>query len=167
MDSKIRTSEQLVEELAHQRKSECTVVFTNGCFDLIHVGHIRYLRQAKALGTLLIVAVNSDRSVQEIKGPSRPVQSEGDRAEILAALECVDFVTLFDQATPLNLIERFVPDVLVKGADWALDKIVGRDVVERAGGRVVPISYEEGYSTSELIRKIRKDADPGWTKTDA
>ena len=156
MNSKIRSPQQLAEELSRHRRTGSTVVFTNGCFDLLHVGHVRYLRQAKALGSFLVVAVNSDRSVKENKGPSRPIQSEGDRAEILAALEFVDYVTFFDPKTPLSLIELLLPDVLVKGADWSVDEIVGKDVVEAAGGRVVPVSFEEGYSTTAIIRKIQK-----------
>jgi D-glycero-beta-D-manno-heptose 1-phosphate adenylyltransferase len=131
-----------------------TIVFTNGVFDLLHPGHVRYLQQARALGDALVVGVNSDRSVRAIKGPSRPVNSEGDRAEVLAGLACVDGVVIFDSDTPHDLIAALQPDVLVKGADWAADAIVGRDIVEARGGRVVRIPVETGYATTALIEKI-------------
>lgn len=154
MSQKILSPEALARELDIRRTGGYRIVFTNGCFDLLHVGHIRYLRQARRLGDVLVVAVNSDDSVRRLKGPSRPVQPEEDRAEILAGLECVDYVVSFDEDTPLALIERLRPDVLVKGADWQKDQIVGREVVERAGGRVATISYVEGVSTSALIERI-------------
>jgi len=159
MNSKVKPPEELAQELLRHQKQGKKIVFTNGCFDLLHVGHVRYLRQAKAVGDFLVVAVNSDASVRRIKGASRPVQSEADRAEILAAMECVDYVTIFKQDTPLSLIENLVPDILVKGADWPLDKIVGRKVVERAGGRVAVIDYWEGVSSTELIQRICRDID--------
>lgn len=133
-----------------------TVVFTNGVFDLLHVGHVRYLRQAKALGDVLIVAVNSDRSARGNKGPSRPIVPEQERAELIAALDVVDAVAIFDEPTPFAIISSVRPDVLVKGADWAEDAIVGRDVVEARGGRVVRVKVEEGHSTSAIIDKIRQ-----------
>src|SRR6185295_198211 len=133
------------------------IVFTNGVFDLLHVGHLRYLQHARGLGDALIVGLNSDRSVRENKGPDRPITSETDRAEILEALACVDGVVVFDQSTPKDLIIALQPDVLVKGADWAADAIVGRDVVEARGGRVVRIAVEEGHSTTDLIRRTRRD----------
>jgi rfaE bifunctional protein nucleotidyltransferase chain/domain len=132
-----------------------TVVFTNGVFDLLHVGHLRYLRHARTLGDALIVAINSDRSVRENKGPTRPIVSEQERAELLTALECVDAVTIFDEPTPLEVITAIQPDVLVKGADWAADAIVGREVVEARGGRVVRVKIEDGHSTTTIIEKIR------------
>ena len=135
------------------REGGGTVVFTNGVFDLVHPGHVRYLKAARALGDALIVGVNSDRSVRANKGPSRPLNGEGERAEILAALECVDGAVVFDEETPHALITRLQPDVLVKGADWAEDNIVGRDVVEARGGRVVRMPIEPGFSTTELIRR--------------
>jgi D-beta-D-heptose 7-phosphate kinase/D-beta-D-heptose 1-phosphate adenosyltransferase len=135
-----------------------TVVFTNGVFDLLHPGHVRYLQAARRLGDALIVAINSDRSVRAIKGPERPITPEAERAEILEALDCVDAVTLFDEDTPLEVITAIQPDVLVKGADWAEDAIVGRDVVEARGGRVVRVAVEQGHSTSEIVRKIRLGA---------
>ena len=132
-----------------------TVVFTNGVFDLLHVGHLRYLQQARALGDALIVGLNSDRSVRLVKGPARPITAEAERAEILEALACVDGVVIFDEPTPHDLIEALQPDVLVKGADWAADAIVGRDIVEARGGRVVRVPMEPGHSTTALIEKIR------------
>jgi D-beta-D-heptose 7-phosphate kinase/D-beta-D-heptose 1-phosphate adenosyltransferase len=131
------------------------VVFTNGVFDLLHPGHVRYLQAARALGDALIVAINSDRSVRANKGPTRPIVSETDRAEVLLALACVDAVTLFDEETPHAIVSRIQPDVLVKGADWAADDIVGRDVVEGRGGRVVRVDLSPGFSTTELVRRAR------------
>ena len=132
-----------------------TVVFTNGVFDLIHPGHIRYLREARALGDALIVAVNSDRSVRAIKGPARPINPEGERAELLSALEPVDAVVIFDEDTPHEIVTRIQPDILVKGADWGPNEIVGRDVVEQRGGRVVRIELAPGFSTSALLERVR------------
>ena len=133
-----------------------TVVFTNGVFDLLHPGHVRYLQRARAAGDALIVGVNSDRSVQANKGPTRPIVPEDERAEIVAALACVDAVVTFDEDTPQELIATLQPDVLVKGADWAADAIVGRDVVEARGGTVVRMPIEPGYSTSAIVEKIRR-----------
>lgn len=132
------------------------VVFTNGVFDLLHPGHVRYLRDARALGDALIVAINTDRSVRQNKGPSRPINPQAERAEVLAALGCVDAVTIFDEKTPHAVISLIQPDVLVKGADWAADEIVGRDVVAARGGRVVRLRIEEGISSSHLIERIRR-----------
>ncbi len=129
-------------------------MFTNGCFDLLHVGHVRYLAAARAQGDLLIVGLNSDRSVAEIKGPRRPLVPERERAEVLAALACVDFVVVFDAAHPLALIQAIVPDVLVKGADWPEAEIVGADAVRAGGGRVARIPVVEGASTSALITRV-------------
>jgi D-beta-D-heptose 7-phosphate kinase/D-beta-D-heptose 1-phosphate adenosyltransferase len=137
------------------RREGRTVVFTNGVFDLLHPGHVRYLQAARAEGNALIVGVNSDRSVRANKGPSRPITPEAERAEILAALACVDAVVIFDEETPAAIIGRLQPDVLVKGADWAADAIVGRDVVEARGGRVVRVPVETGWSTSAIVRKIQ------------
>jgi len=142
----------LVEHLRHAGKE---VVFTNGVFDLLHPGHVRYLRGARREGDALIVAVNSDRSVRAVKGPSRPVYPEAERAEVVAALACVDAVVVFDEDNPQQIIGRLQPDVLVKGADWASDAIVGRDTVEARGGRVVRIPITEGHSTSAIIKKIQ------------
>ncbi|HVT46888.1 MAG TPA: D-glycero-beta-D-manno-heptose 1-phosphate adenylyltransferase [Vicinamibacterales bacterium] len=137
------------------RREGRTVVFTNGVFDLLHPGHVRYLQAARAEGDALIIGVNSDRSVRANKGPSRPITPEAERAEILAALACVDVVVIFDEETPAAIIGRLQPDVLVKGADWAPDAIVGRDVVEARGGRVVRVPVEAGWSTSAIVQKIQ------------
>jgi D-glycero-beta-D-manno-heptose 1-phosphate adenylyltransferase len=143
---------QRVRELKRQGKR---VVFTNGCFDLLHPGHTRYLGQARELGDVLIVAVNSDRSVRALKGPGRPVVPERERAEMLAALKCVEYVTIFDDLTPQVLIAELLPQVLVKGSDWGPNEIVGREEVEAAGGTVVSMPVIPGYSTSALIEKIK------------
>jgi len=131
------------------------VVFTNGVFDLLHPGHVRYLRDARALGDALIAGINSDRSVRAIKGPERPINTEHERAEVLLALDCVDAAVVFDEGTPLQIITAIQPDILVKGADWDADAIVGRDVVEARGGRVVRIALAPGFSTTDLIGKVR------------
>ncbi|HLX11578.1 MAG TPA: D-glycero-beta-D-manno-heptose 1-phosphate adenylyltransferase [Bacteroidota bacterium] len=144
----------LRERRAALRLAKKKVVFTNGCFDLIHRGHIEYLAKSKALGDVLVVGVNSDSSIRRIKGPSRPIVGDQDRAFVVANLAPVDFVTIFNEDTPLELITALVPDVLVKGADWAIDKIIGKDVVERAGGLVKAIEFTSGYSTSKIIEHI-------------
>jgi rfaE bifunctional protein nucleotidyltransferase chain/domain len=131
------------------------VVFTNGCFDLLHPGHVHLLESARAEGDLLIVGLNSDRSVRTIKGPHRPVLSESERAATVAALESVDLVVIYDEPTPLHLIEALVPDVLVKGADWAAEAIVGREIVEAAGGRVVRVDLIPGRSTTGVLSRLR------------
>jgi D-beta-D-heptose 7-phosphate kinase/D-beta-D-heptose 1-phosphate adenosyltransferase len=132
-----------------------TVVFTNGVFDLLHRGHVRYLQDARRLGDALIVGLNSDRSVRANKGPERPITPEQERAEVLLALECVDAVAVFDEDTPSAIITRVQPDILVKGADWGPDNIVGRETVEARGGRVVRMALAPGYSTTDLISKAR------------
>ena len=137
------------------REAGKQVVFTNGVFDLIHPGHVRYLQEARSLGDALIVGVNADESVRRNKGEGRPVTPEGERAELIAALACVDAVTVFEEDTPADVIRAIQPDVLVKGADWAADQIVGRETVEARGGRVVRIAVEQGFSTTALLRKIR------------
>ena len=154
MDEKIIKRAALKEKVQALKKAGRSIVFTNGCFDFLHVGHVRYLKAAKAQGDVLVVGLNSDGSVRQIKGPRRPVVPEHERAEILASLACVDFVTLFEEPDPAMLIRFLMPDVLVKGADWATDAIVGRDIVESAGGRVVRIPLTEGVSTSGMIEKI-------------
>src|SRR6187399_341096 len=136
----------LIERLRADGK---TVVFTNGVFDLLHPGHVRYLREARRLGDALIVGVNSDRSVRANKGPGRPITPEAERAEVLMALDCVDAVAIFDEHTPAEIVRRIQPDVLVKGADWGPDNIVGRDTVEARGGTVVRMELSPGYSTTE------------------
>jgi len=150
------TVAEAVAAIERLRAAGKTVVFTNGVFDLLHVGHLRYLQQARALGDALIVGVNSDRSVRTNKGQGRPITPEAERAEILSALACVDGVVVFDEDTPHDIITALQPDVLVKGADWAADAIVGRDVVEARGGRVVRVPIEAGHSTSALVEKIRR-----------
>ena len=140
---------------ARLRAAGKRVVFTNGVFDLLHPGHVRYLRHARTLGDALIVGINSDRSVRANKGAARPITPQDERAEILAALACVDGVVIFDEETPHDVIAAVQPDVLVKGADWAEDAIVGRDIVEGRGGRVVRIAIEPGYSTTAIVERIR------------
>ena len=156
LPKKVLTLEKAVTLVEHLRHDGRIVAFTNGVFDLLHPGHIRYLQDARSEGDALIVGVNSDRSVTAIKGPSRPITPERERAEVLAALACVTAVVLFDEDDPQRIIQRLQPDVLVKGADWAADRIIGRDTVEALGGRVVRIPLAEGHSTSDIIRKIRK-----------
>jgi rfaE bifunctional protein nucleotidyltransferase chain/domain len=159
MPGKVISLEKAEEIVAELKRRGRRVVFTNGCFDLLHPGHTRYLAEARKLGDCLLVAINSDRSVRALKGPERPIFPEAERAEILAALEMVDYVTIFDGLTPRNVITRMLPQVLVKGADWGPDQIVGRKEVEAAGGKVVSIPVVEGFSTSLLIqRALESDA---------
>jgi D-beta-D-heptose 7-phosphate kinase/D-beta-D-heptose 1-phosphate adenosyltransferase len=132
------------------------IIFTNGCFDLLHIGHVRYLEEAKSLGDILVVGVNSDASVRGLKGPNRPILPEEERAEILSSLACVDYVTIFDEPTPSNLISLLLPHVLVKGGDWTKEETVGWETVERTGGEVVILSFVEGSSSSQLIETILK-----------
>jgi D-beta-D-heptose 7-phosphate kinase/D-beta-D-heptose 1-phosphate adenosyltransferase len=148
--------EQAIVQFGREKRNGRRVVFTNGCFDLLHPGHIRGLEQAREMGDALIVGLNSDSSVRQLKGEGRPILPEGERAEILAALACVDAVVIFDEVTPREVIARLLPDVLVKGGDWPGDQIVGREEVEAAGGRVVVVPMVPGYSTSEILRKIRE-----------
>jgi D-beta-D-heptose 7-phosphate kinase/D-beta-D-heptose 1-phosphate adenosyltransferase len=138
------------------RREGKRVVFTNGCFDLLHAGHVRYLTEARGLGDALIVGLNSDRSVRALKGDGRPILNESERAEVIAALEAVDYVVVFEEDTPQELIARLLPDVLVKGGDWPLDQIVGREEVEAAGGRVVSLGYLKGSSTTDILARIKK-----------
>lgn len=151
---KIKTAEELGDLCACARERGQRVVFTNGCFDLLHAGHVRYLEEARGLGDLLIVGVNSDDSVRSIKGPLRPIVSEDDRSELVAALQCVSFVVLFGTSDPLPLIELLRPHVLVKGADWAMDKIVGSELVLREGGNVARIPLTPRISTTIIIERI-------------
>ena len=148
----VLSSKDLQKELSQREQRK--VVFTNGCFDLLHVGHIRYLKEAKACGDLLVVGLNSDDSVKRLKGETRPVQCEEDRAEILSSLEAVDYVTIFSEDTPKQLIEEVAPDVLVKGGDWSIDKIVGSDFVLARGGEVKSLSFVQGRSTSSIIDQV-------------
>ncbi len=143
-----------MEQLHPQRAAGRKIVFTNGCFDLLHVGHIRYLEKAKSLGDILVVAINSDHSATHLKGPSRPINPQQERAEVLAALACVDYVTTFDEPDPYRIISLLKPNVLVKGGDWTRETTVGRDIVEEEGGEVVVIPYVEGASTTGLIDRI-------------
>ncbi|MGE3842029.1 MAG: D-glycero-beta-D-manno-heptose 1-phosphate adenylyltransferase [Vicinamibacterales bacterium] len=152
--------DDMVSLCAGHRAAGRRVVFTNGVFDLIHPGHTRYLAAARAEGDVLVVAVNSDRSVQANKGPSRPLMPERERAEVVAALAAVDAAFVFDEDTPDRVIRLLQPDVLVKGADWAADRIVGRDVVEARGGRVVRATMADGYSTTGIIERIRASQKP-------
>jgi D-glycero-beta-D-manno-heptose 1-phosphate adenylyltransferase len=151
---KIKTLDEVVQLRAQFRKLGKKLVFTNGCFDILHVGHVRYLNAARALGEALVVGINSDRSVREIKGESRPVVTESERAEVIAGLASVDYVCIFNDPTPKQIIDALVPDVLVKGADWGLSEIVGRDTVESAGGVVRNVPLVEGASTTDIIRKV-------------
>jgi D-beta-D-heptose 7-phosphate kinase/D-beta-D-heptose 1-phosphate adenosyltransferase len=150
------TLEAAIRYIDDIRRHGKIIVFTNGVFDLLHPGHVRYLTAARALGDALIVGVNSDRSVRAIKGPSRPITPEAERAEILSALKCVDAAVVFDEDTPAGIIKAIQPDVLVKGADWAEDAIVGRDTVEARGGRVVRMPIEEGWSTTGILGRVKK-----------
>jgi D-glycero-beta-D-manno-heptose 1-phosphate adenylyltransferase len=150
------TIEQAVRRVSELRRDGKVIVFTNGVFDLLHVGHLRYLQHARGLGDALVVGLNSDRSVRLNKGPDRPITPEAERAEILEALACVDSVVIFDEETPRDLILAIQPDVLVKGADWAADAIVGRDIVEARGGRVVRVAIEAGHSTTTIVDRIRR-----------
>jgi len=152
---KLKSLSELAAIAAAARAKGEIVVFTNGCFDLLHRGHVHTLRQAKATGDMLIVAVNSDRSVRTIKTPQRPILPETDRLELIAAMEMVDYVILFDEPDPYNLIAAIKPQVLAKGGDWSSDNIIGADIVEAAGGRVVVIPYLKGFSTTEIIERIR------------
>jgi rfaE bifunctional protein nucleotidyltransferase chain/domain len=154
MQTKIKTVEELRPLLAILRAAGKKIVFTNGCFDLIHTGHTRYLAIARSFGDLLVVAVNSDSSVRMIKGEKRPINFQQERAETLSALESVDFVTLFSEPDPYKVISALQPDVLVKGGDWPIEKIIGRDVVEARGGKVVNVPFVEGQSTTGIIERI-------------
>jgi rfaE bifunctional protein nucleotidyltransferase chain/domain len=158
LNPEILTLEEAILRFGRQKRNGRRIVFTNGCFDLLHPGNIGSLEQARALGDALVVGVNSDASVRKLKGAGRPVLRERERAEILAALECVDAVVIFDEPTPREVIAGLLPDVLVKGGDWPGDQIVGREEVEAAGGRVVSIPIVRGYSTTEILRKIREGA---------
>jgi D-beta-D-heptose 7-phosphate kinase / D-beta-D-heptose 1-phosphate adenosyltransferase len=151
---KVKSLDEMIAIRGNLKAAGRKLVFTNGCFDLLHVGHARYLSAARALGDSLVVAVNTDRSVREIKGEGRPLVPEAERAELLASLACVDYVFLFDDPTPQRVIDALVPDVLVKGADWSIDNIVGRETVERAGGVVKNIELVEGASTTGIIERI-------------
>ena len=153
--ARLLTRDDAIAFVESRRAAGQIIVFTNGVFDLLHPGHVRYLRDARALGDALIIGLNADESVRRNKGPARPITPERERAEILGALECVDAVVLFGEDTPHEIIAALQPDILVKGADWAADSIVGRDTVEARGGRVVRIPVEQGYSTTSLIARVK------------
>ncbi len=156
MKQKVKARRELLRIINDLKAEGKRIVFTNGCFDLLHIGHVRYLEEAKALGDVLVVGVNSDASVRKLKGPRRPILPEAERAEILSGLGCVDYITLFDEMDPLKLITSLRPNVLVKGGDWTKEQSVGKEVVERSGGEVVIIPFVKGASTSSLIETILK-----------
>jgi D-beta-D-heptose 7-phosphate kinase/D-beta-D-heptose 1-phosphate adenosyltransferase len=156
MKRKILTLEELLSERTRLRANGTKVVFTNGVFDLLHVGHIRYLQHARTFGDVLVVAINSDRSVRDLKGADRPIVSEDERAEVLAALRTVDYVTVFDEVSPRSLIRQLLPDVLVKGGDYGLNEIHGREDVEAAGGKVISLPFVTGASTSSIVERIKQ-----------
>lgn len=156
MSGKLMTHEDLLRERQRLRVAGDVVVFTNGVFDLLHVGHVRYLAQARTLGDALIVAINSDSAVQKLKGNDRPIIDQDERAEVLGALRDVTYVTIFDEVSPRALIKTLLPDVLVKGGDYGLDEIHGREEVEAAGGRVISLPFVAGESTSALIQRLRR-----------
>jgi rfaE bifunctional protein nucleotidyltransferase chain/domain len=151
---KIKELPEARKQIDRLRSENKKIVFTNGCFDILHIGHARYLYAARELGEFLIVAVNSDSSVKTIKGPDRPVMNQAERSEMLAALECVDMVVIFDEDNPLEVIKYLMPDILVKGGDWKEEDIIGADVVKAAGGEVRRIPFINGFSTSDIIKKI-------------
>lgn len=156
MTRKILSIDQLLAERARLRAAGRKLVFTNGVFDILHVGHVRYLEEARALGDALVVAINSDASVRKLKGVDRPLMNQNERAEILAALRATSYVTIFDDVSPRSLIAELLPDVLVKGGDYTLDEIHGREEVEAAGGRVVSLPFVEGVSSSTIIGRMKK-----------
>jgi len=159
MTAKVLLLDQLLSALSAEREAGKRIVFTNGCFDLMHIGHTRYLQAARELGDVLVVGVNSDASVRSLdKAPDRPIVPEAQRAEVLAALGCVDYVIIFNESDPLRLITSVQPDILVKGGDWAIDRIVGRDIVEAGGGVVKTIPLVPGLSTTGLLERIRSAA---------
>lgn len=153
--SKIKTASELKSALKKLKTERKTIVFTNGCFDILHAGHVSYLERAKSLGDILVVGLNSDSSVKRLKGKMRPIINQKNRAMVLSALECVDFVVIFSSLTPLNLIKLINPDILVKGGDWKVNDIVGGDFVQRSGGSVKSLPYIKGLSTKSIIEKIK------------
>jgi rfaE bifunctional protein nucleotidyltransferase chain/domain len=152
--AKIKSLDEIVLIRQRLRSEGKKLVFTNGCFDILHAGHVRYLNQARSLGDALVLGLNSDKSVRVLKGEGRPIVPEDERAEVLAALACIDFIFIFDDLTPQRVIDAIVPDILVKGADWGISEIVGRETVEKAGGSVRNIPLVEGISTTNIIHKI-------------
>jgi len=155
VSEKVKSLDELETLTAAARTNGKIVVFTNGCFDLLHRGHIYLLREAKALGDLLVVAINSDQSVKAIKGPTRPILAETDRLELIASMEMVDYVLLFDEPDPYNIISILRPHILVKGGDWSAEEVIGGDLVQGNGGKVVVVPYLKGFSTTEIIAKLR------------
>lgn len=156
--TKVVNRQALIRERDRLRREGKRVVFTNGCFDLLHPGHVRYLTEARSLGDVLVVGLNGDRSVRALKGEGRPILNQEERSEVIAALEAVDFVVVFDEETPKELVAELLPDVLVKGGDWPIDQIIGRVEVEAAGGRVFSLHYIEGSSTSDIIERVSRIA---------
>ena len=156
MIGKIRGLDELKTLVDENKKSGKKIVFTNGCFDLLHRGHLHLLREAKKYGEILIVAVNSDSSVRKIKGPNRPIFSEEERVELIASLEMVNYVVVFVDGDPYNVIKKLKPDILVKGGDWSQGEVVGRDIVEGSGGKLAIIPLLQGYSTTNIIERIRR-----------
>ena len=154
--SRVLSRAEAVAFAARLRAASKTVVFTNGVFDLLHPGHVRYLDVARSLGEALVLGLNADASVRRNKGPARPITPERERAEVLAALSAVDAVVIFDEDTPAEIVKALQPDILVKGADWPADQIVGRDTVESRGGRVVLVPVEQGYSTTSIVERVRR-----------
>lgn len=155
INRKLISQDQLQKSIHLWKLFEKKIVFTNGCFDLLHFGHVHYLAEAKALGDILLVGLNSDASISRIKGPNRPIKDEASRSLILAALECVDGVIIFEEDDPLNLIKQVMPDILVKGADYEVNQIVGADVVLENGGQIQTLAFKEGYSSTKIIDKIK------------
>lgn len=153
---RVVTQEELLSRVAEAKAAQRRIVFTNGCYDLLHPGHTRLLEKARELGDVLVLALNSDRSVRANKGAGRPIVNEEERGEVAAALAAVDYVVLFDDPTPREIIAKILPDVLVKGGDWGPEEIIGREEVEAAGGRIVSIPFESGYSTSSIIERVLK-----------
>lgn len=155
---KILSNKNLLEQVKQHRQMDHRIVFTNGCFDILHIGHVRYLKSAKSFGDILVVGLNSDASVKRIKGANRPINSQDHRAEVLSSLACIDYVTIFKESDPLNLIKSIRPDVLVKGDDWAVSHIIGATEVKSTGGQVIRVPIVPDISTSQILRRIIKSA---------
>ena len=160
--NKIKNLNELLPVIAHHKQKGETIVFTNGCYDLLHVGHVRCFKEAKQLGDVLVVGLNSDRSVRALKGAPRPIITERERAEVLAALECIDYITIFDEEDPRDIIAQVKPDILVKGGDWTVDTIVGRDIVESYGGKVFSLPLTHGVSTTSIVNDIASHLSKQW-----
>jgi len=156
MKNKIHSLDQLIPIVEMLKEQHKTIVFTNGCFDILHAGHVKYLQQARAQGNILVVGLNSDMSVSAIKGPKRPIVNENHRAYVLSGLECVDYITIFEEPDPYNVIQHVRPNILVKGADWAENDIIGGDIVKKSGGKVIRVHLEPDISTTEIINRIKE-----------